>query len=109
MEKLSLEESYSRLEKISYIFIKFLMNLLEVTKTDKISLDLVNLYHGKIKIDNHPTLELQYASLYNYILFIMEELPIRIMKKYQIEDISKYKGLDFDGNLERRLKNSYRF
>lgn len=35
---------------------------------DKITLDLVQMFNGKIKIDNHPDLVWQYYSLYQYII-----------------------------------------
>lgn len=37
-------------------------------------LDLLNRYQGKLKLDNHPSLEWQYYSLYQYIRFLMQHL-----------------------------------
>lgn len=45
---------------------------------DEIKLELVNRFNGKIKIDNHPSLLLQYISLCNYLLFLMSVLPNRM-------------------------------
>ena len=62
-----------------------------------IKLDLVNIVDGRIKVDNHPNLLLQYRSLCDYLLFLMERIPERLnqteilYKKYKpkIEEINR--------------------
>lgn len=71
---------------------------------DKITLDLIEIFNGKIKIDNHPNLDWQYYSLYQYIIYLMNNLPLYIMKNNKDYNINHYKSLDYDGNLEYRLK-----
>ena len=56
---------------------------------DGINIDLVNIFNGKIKIDNHPTILQQYKSLCDYLLFLMENLPEKIKLPESI--IKKYK------------------
>lgn len=69
-------------------------------------LDLINVYNGKIKIDNHPNLEWQYTTLYNYVIFLMQYLPLELIKNKDLSDelLKKYEGLDFDGQLQARVK-----
>lgn len=70
---------------------------------DKITLDLIGKNNGKLKLDNHPNLAGQYYSLYQYIIYLMNNLPLYIMQRNNDYNVSHYKGLDYDGNLERRL------
>lgn len=71
---------------------------------DKIALDFVQLFNGKVKIDNHPDLAQQYYSLYQYIIYLMNTLPLYIMQKNEDYNIDHYKSLDYDGNLKYRVK-----
>ena len=72
-------------------------------------LEFFNLYNGKLKLDNHPTLNWQYTSLYNYVHFLMRQLPLELMKLDSTKDIfileRKYKSLDYDGNMHDRIKS----
>lgn len=76
----------------------------DVMYFDGYNLDLVSKFNGKIKIDNHADLKWQYTSLYNYLIFLMQQLPIELMKKENGTSIEKYKKLDFDGNMEKRIR-----
>ena len=46
-----------------------------------IYLDLLNHYQGKFKLDNHPSLEWQYYSLYQYIYFLMQQISFLLKNK----------------------------
>ena len=48
---------------------------------DGIKLELINHINGKIKIDNHPSVRLQYISLCHYLLFLMMNLPTKMNLK----------------------------
>lgn len=78
---------------------------------DGVYLDLVNHYHGKLKLDNHPSLEWQYTSLYHYVEFLMKYLPLALMRQDTIQDKfvleRKYHALDYDGNMRERMKQEY--
>lgn len=73
-----------------------------------IYLDLLNHYQGKLKLDNHPSLEWQYYSLYQYVHFLMQQIPLALMKKESLKDPlvleRKYHSLDYDGLLDSRIK-----
>lgn len=71
---------------------------------DGITMDLINIVDGKIKIDNHPNLAWQYTSLYNYIIYLMNNLPLIMMQRTGDYDFKKYRGLDYDGKMELRMK-----
>ena len=75
---------------------------------DGVYLDLVNRYHGKLKLDNHPSLEWQYTSLYHYVEFLMKHIPLELMKQDSTQDKfvleRKYRALDYDGNMRNRMK-----
>ena len=70
-----------------------------------INLDLIEKFNGKLKIDNHPNLARQYQALYNYMIYLMDNLPLYLMYKNKDDDINHYKVFDYDGKLELRLKN----
>ena len=53
-------------------------NLDKIMYFNEIKLELINYKNGKIKIDNHPSLFLQYMSLCNYLLFLITTLPIKM-------------------------------
>ena len=50
-------------------------NLDKIMYFNEIKLELINHINGKIKIDNHPSLCLQYTSLCNYLLYLIGTLP----------------------------------
>lgn len=71
-------------------------------------LDLILKYNGKLKLDNHPSLEWQYTSLVNYLKFLMNEIPLLLIQNESNKDeekiLKKYRGLDYDGKMEYRIK-----
>ena len=94
------EREVKRLEKIA--------DKIEALNFDGVYLDLVNIYHGKLKLDNHPSLEWQYTSLYHYVEFLMKHIPLELMKQDSTQDKfvleRKYRALDYDGNMRNRMK-----
>ncbi len=42
---------------------------------DQVEIEFINRFNGKIKLDNHPSLALQYETLSKYLLFLMIALP----------------------------------
>ena len=76
---------------------------------DGVYLDLVTLYNGKLKLDNHPNLRWQYTSLYHYVHFLMQQIPLLLMKQDTIHDeyflMRKYCSLDYDGKMAYRMKS----
>ena len=42
---------------------------------DRMSMELVSSFNGKLKIDNHPNIALQYNALGEYLLFLIDNLP----------------------------------
>lgn len=71
---------------------------------DQIYMDLISLFNGRIKVDNHPNIAWQYTSLYHYIVTLMNTLPIVMMQNDKEHNITKYKALDYDGKMESRMK-----
>lgn len=66
---------------------------------------------GKYKLSFIPDIEDQYQALCKYIEFLMKQFPILLMKEESNRDpmvlMRKYKGLDYDGTLESRIKESF--
>lgn len=71
-------------------------------------LDFISRYNGKLKLDNHPSVEWQYTSLVNYLKFLMNEIPLILIKNESDKDeekiLRKYRGLDYDGKMSYRIK-----
>ncbi len=55
------------------------MNCEKTMYFNGMNMELLNIYKGRRKVDNHPTVDLQYNTLGEYLLFLIETLPI-VMK-----------------------------
>ena len=66
---------------------------------------------GKTKLSFIPDEEDQYQALCKYVEFLMQQLPILLMREEQNRDpmvlMRKYKGLDYDGKLEERINGQF--
>ena len=69
--------------------------------------DLRQNQNGKNKLSLIPDIEDQYQALCKYVDFLLQQLPILLMKEEKNRDpmvlMRKYKGLDYDGKLEERI------
>ena len=67
--------------------------------------------NGKTKLSFIPDEEDQYQALCKYVEFLMQQLPILLMREEQNRDpmvlMRKYKGLDYDGKLEERINGQF--
>lgn len=67
--------------------------------------------NGKNKLSFIPDEEDQYQALCKYVEFLMQQLPILLMREEQNRDpmvlMRKYKGLDYDGKLEERINGQF--
>lgn len=67
--------------------------------------------NGKNKLSFIPDEEDQYQALCKYVEFLMQQLPILLMREEQNRDpmvlMRKYKGLDYDGKLEERIYGQF--
>lgn len=55
---------------------------------NKVKIEFINRFNGNIKLDNHPSLPLQYETLSEYLLFLISTLP-EIMALKNKETIKK--------------------
>ncbi len=85
-------------QKISKLNEKIKLEISSIPNTsyyDKTTLAGFQKYNGKIKIDNHPSIDEQYTNLVNYLMYLMESIP-KMMEDngYSEAKLSKVRVLD---------------